>query len=160
MGGERQGFNAVGSRLVDARDAHEPVVLECDPAEGMTRQEFKDECDINVLMATYETSGAIPRFNLGTPAYLDVSDVPDLARSIAIMEAAQTAFMTLPASVRREFDNDAVAFVEYASDASNLEQMRKWGLAPPAEPAPSAPAVTAEGGTGASGSPGSSKPGV
>jgi Chlamydia-phage Chp2 scaffold (Chlamy_scaf) len=66
------------------------------------------------------------------PVYLDVSDVPDLMGAHALIAAAESAFMTLPASVRREFDNDPIRFVEYAQDPANLDQMRAWKLAPPA----------------------------
>jgi hypothetical protein len=74
----------------------------------------------------------------GEPVYYDFTEMPDtLLGYMQLMEQADNAFMTLPASVRREFDNDAAAFVDFASDPSNLEQMRDWGLAPPAPtPAP------------------------
>lgn len=136
MTGYKQGCNADGEALRDFYVEHEPVDLYCDPDEGMTRQEFADECDINVLMATYERTGALNHFNRVEPQYLDVSDVPDLPRSIAIIEAANAAFMTLPASTRREFDNDPVKFVEFAQNPDNLEKMREWNLAPPLPPDP------------------------
>ncbi|AXH74066.1 MAG: internal scaffolding protein [Microviridae sp.] len=129
----RQNLNSSGQFIRDAYVVHEPVDFVCDD-DGMTRQEFKDECDINVLLARYERTGVLPANNQGAPQYLDVSDVPDLARSFEMIEAAQRAFMTLPASVRREFDNDPIQFVDYASNPASLNQMREWGLAPPAAP--------------------------
>lgn len=141
----KQGCNSEGELIRDFYVEHDAVDLAC-PDDGMTRQEFKDECDINVLMASYERNGTISHLAQGTPQYLDVSDVPDLPRAIAIMDAAEAAFMTLPASVRREFDNSAVNFVEYAGDPSNLEQMRQWGLAPPAPAAPEAAGAFSEPG--------------
>lgn len=113
--------------------------IDCQLADdGMTRQEFADECDINVLMQRYEKSGVISHINRAPPEYLDLSDLPDLQEALAAVDAAQTAFMTLPASVRREFDNDPVQFAEFASNPKNLERMREWGLAPPAR-VPDAP---------------------
>ncbi|QCQ84768.1 internal scaffolding protein [Blackfly microvirus SF02] len=132
MTGYAQGVNTDGEVIRDFYVEHQAVVLVCDPDEGMTRQEFQDECDINVLMASYERNGVMTHVNRGSPQFLDVSDVPDLPKAIAVMQAAETAFMTLPASVRREFDNNAVNFVEYAGDPANLDRMRQWGLAPPA----------------------------
>lgn len=129
--GYDQGLNTEGELIRDFYVKHEPVDLACTLEEGMTRQEFRDECDINVLMATYERNGSISHFNRMQPQYLDVSDVPDLPQAIAVMQAAEAAFMTLPASVRREFDNNAVNFVEFAQQPSNLSKMREWGLAPP-----------------------------
>lgn len=126
----RQGVNTNGELIRDVYVEHEPVDLVC-PDDGMTRQEFKDECDINVLMATYERNGVMPPLNRGTPQFLDVSDVPDLPRAIAVIDAASAAFMTLPAKVRREFDQDAVKFMEFAMKPENIGQLREWGLAAP-----------------------------
>lgn len=107
--------------------------------DGMTRQEFADECNINVLLAKYETTGTLSHFNNGVPQYLDLGDgVPDLARSLELVAAAGEAFMRLPAVTRREFDNDPVKFVEFAENPANLGKMREWGLAPP-EKAPDPP---------------------
>lgn len=70
-----------------------------------TRQEFAEECDINTIMDRYEKSGAITHVNQTTPIYMDVSSMPDLRSSLDIMREASLAFYSLPAKVRREFDN-------------------------------------------------------
>lgn len=133
-----QGYNDNGEEL---RSFYvEPSVRTgCDPGgPSATRQEFADECDINVLMAKYEATGIMPPVNGRTPMFGDVSAVPDLRLALEQIEQATESFMSLPAVVRKEFDNDVVRFVEYASDPSNVDQMRKWGLAtmppPPAAP--------------------------
>lgn len=132
----RQGFNANGEVYSAHVKPDEDFAFYCDD-DGLTRQEFADECDINVLLAQYERTGVLNHYSSRTPQYLDVSDVPDLAHALEAVERAETAFMTLPASARREFDNDPVKFVEFAQDPANLPRMREWGLAPPA-PQPSA----------------------
>lgn len=155
----RYGVNANGEPLSSMYVDRGPCSFEfvCDD-ESKTRQEFKDECDINVLMAKYERNGVVPPVNGGTPQYLDVSDVPDLAKAFDVVEQASKAFFTLSAAVRREFDNDPVKFVEFAQDSKNLERMREWGLAEPAKvdpppqkveivnPGAKAPAATADAG--------------
>lgn len=100
---------------------------------SMTRQEFSDECDVNRIMANYEKNGIWPvQAGMVEPRYLDLTVVPsDLVTAMNQMIDAEAAFMTLPALVRKEFDNDAVKFVEYASNGDNLEKLREWGLAPP-----------------------------
>jgi len=107
-----------------------------DPVQvSMTRQEFAEEADINSIMARYDKVGVWPLPpNDAVPQYLDVTNVPDLMTAMQVMEDAQRAFMTLPATVRREFDNDPVQFVAFAEDPDNLAQMREWKLAPPAPP--------------------------
>jgi hypothetical protein len=73
------------------------------------------------------------------------------------LDDAQAAFMRLPAKVRREFDNNAHWFVEFASDPSNLGQMQEWGLAPVPE-APAVPAVASGAPPAPSASPASPAP--
>lgn len=117
---------------------------------SMARQEFKEECDINTIMERYQTTGMLPA-NVHEPVYVDFSDIPDdLMGLMARLDEAQGAFMSLPARVRAEFDNSPQAFVDFATQPSNLEQLRAWGLAPPAAPkAPDAPppGVPLPGGT-------------
>lgn len=127
---QKQGLNANGEPLRSVYVEHLEVVSLCSE-DGRTRQEFADECDINVLMARYEKHGVLNHYNAAAPEYFDASEVPDLQTAITAMREAERAFMTLPATVRREFDNDAVKFVAYAQDPENLERMREWGLAPP-----------------------------
>lgn len=111
-----------------------------------TRQEFLEECDINTLMKKYEghagTGPGMLQHQDPAMFYADFTDLPQsLLEYHAFMDRAQFSFMSLPASVRKEFDNDAALFVEFATHPDNLEQMRTWGLAPPAPKAPEPQAV-------------------
>lgn len=119
---------------------------------SLTRQEFAEECDINSLMARYDTHviGGPGNLPPAEPLYADFSEMPQtLMEYMDFMKQAENSFMQLPAVVRREFDNSAMEFVAFASDPGNLEQMRSWGLAPPAK----APEKPAEEPKGSSGSP-------
>lgn len=119
---------------------HERVKLYFDEDDGRTRQEFAEDCDINNIMARYEKTGVISHNSPREPMYLDFTEIPDdLQSTLQMLEDAREAFMTLPASVRRDFDNDPTAFIEYASDPNNIDQMREWGLAKPLEQPPIAP---------------------
>lgn len=99
---------------------------------SMTRQEMADECDINNIMKRYERTGMVPGNPNSLPQYLDLTVMPDdLMTAMNQMIDAENAFMSLPAVTRREFDNDAMRFVEYASNPENVERLREWGLAAP-----------------------------
>ncbi|QCQ84781.1 internal scaffolding protein [Blackfly microvirus SF02] len=127
---------------------------------SLTRQEFAEECDINQLMKRYDghVIGGPGNLPVREPMYFDFADLPqDLMGYLTFMNEAQAQFMSLPAAVRKEFDNDPVEFVAYASDPSSLEQMRSWGLAPPAKP-PETPVPPPPGEGPASASKGSSEP--
>lgn len=126
------------SAFVEIDRANPAIYLDCSIEPSRTRQEFADECDINKLMAQYEKNGILPTVNTAPANYLDVSDVPNLMEAHQILAEATTAFMSLPATVRRDFDNDALQFVAFAENPDNLEKLREWKLAPPkpVEPPP------------------------
>lgn len=126
-----QGVNTSADNLRSVYVLHKRVTLDASH-DGKTRQEFADECDINVLLAQYERTGVLSHINQGAPDYFDATDVPDLQRSLDIVHKAEQAFMTLPAKVRAEFENDPIKFVQYAENPENLERLREWKLAPPA----------------------------
>lgn len=159
-----QGMNDDGTEIscvyVHKTIPHPGIVCE---GPSLTRQEFAEECDINNIMAKYETTGVINHWNKVAPEYLDLSEgVPDLQAAMDVLQRAEAAFMTLPARTRLEFENDPKRFVAFAEDSANIQQMRDWGLAPPAPvvsvaitPAPGASPSTP---AGEPGSPVVSKP--
>lgn len=119
--------------------ANPAIFIDCSNLPSLTRQEFADECDINKLMAQYEKTGLFPlSVNPGEPRYLDVSNVPDLMQAHDILQNATASFMSLPATTRRDFDNDPMKFIAFAENPENIEKMREWKLAPPA-PIPTPP---------------------
>ncbi|AXH76366.1 MAG: internal scaffolding protein [Microviridae sp.] len=105
---------------------------------SLTRQEFTEECDINAIMKKYEATGVMPQPGR-EPIYWDADAVPSNLQDAAnAMIYANGLFMQLPAAVRKEFDNDAVKFVDFASNAENGPKLKEWGLTAP-ELAPGAP---------------------
>ncbi|UDN67765.1 internal scaffolding protein [robinz microvirus RP_111] len=117
------------------------VVFNREPS--LTRQEFAEECDINTLMKRYDMHviGGPGNLPAAEPVYADFANMPqDLMGYLQFMDDAEKSFMMLPAVVRKEFDNSAMEFIAFASDPGNLDQMRSWGLAPPAK-APETPAA-------------------
>lgn len=109
---------------------HDPVDLVCDDP-SRTRQEFAEECDVNNIMRRFEATGVVSHVNQREPMYLDLSEgVPDLQSAIDLVRVANESFMTLPARVRAEFENDPVKFVEFCGVPENLDKLREWGLAP------------------------------
>lgn len=119
---------------------HPRVQVDFDNALSLTRQEFRDECDINVLMDRFEKTGILPVNQVASPGmYFDTDLLPgDFREAMDIVNESGKLFMQLPAKVRREFDNDPAKFVDYAVDPKNIDQLKEWGLTAP-EKAPDAP---------------------
>lgn len=91
-------------------------------------QSFKNECDINRIMAKYQLSGAIDWVAKHEGQYGDVTGI-DFDRAMATIVKAQDMFADLPSSVRNRFQNNPAAFFDFMHDPGNAEEMIKLGLA-------------------------------
>lgn len=119
-----------------------------DPTTGeilptMTKQEFKDECDINNIVRQFSQTGMVSHISAKAAQgmYADLPDGVDFQESLAIVEHGRLAFESLPSKIRERFDNDPALFLAFTSNEANLPELRELGLALP-EPisAPTAPA--------------------
>lgn len=107
---------------------------------SMAKQSFAAECDINTIMKKYEKTGLIDHRARYPGGYADVFNVGEYQEGLNQIRAAQEAFASLPAKVRRRFDNDPGAFVAFVENPENLEVLREMGLALPKEPTEPLPA--------------------
>ncbi len=92
-----------------------------------TKQSFKDECDINKIMAKYQKTGAIAHFNKHQPQYGFASS-KDFAESMRIVTSAQQMFADLPSSIRSKFNNQPEQFLEFVQNPDNESEMVSLGL--------------------------------
>ena len=93
-----------------------------------TDQSFKDECDVNNIIAKFNKTGQISHLTKRQGQYADVANIPDLhTASIQVQEAGQ-AFKDLPAILRKKFNHDPINMIEYLQDPANDEEAVKLGL--------------------------------
>lgn len=102
--------------------------------DSLTVQADAKDCDINIIMDRYTKTGQLPQVTALQPLFADFSEIADYRQALEAVNAAKEAFLTVPAAIRAQFGNDPTAFVNYATNPDNIEQMRKWGLANPAKP--------------------------
>jgi len=107
--------------------SHSIIFPEISP---FTRQEFKDECDINTLMARYIRTNEMPHVNILAPQYFDAAGVDFHTHMNAVAEA-KSLFAQLPSSVRNRFRNDPGHFIDFCSDPGNRKEMAEMGLLSP-----------------------------
>jgi len=103
------------------------------PKNGRTKQSFKDECDINLIMAKYQKTGAITHVNKYGANYEFATSI-DFTEAMQLVVTAQEMFNGLPSSIRTRFENDPAEFLDFVQDANNVPEMRKMGLIAPEEP--------------------------
>jgi len=92
-----------------------------------TRQEFKDECDINNIMRQYQHTGEIFHINEAAPQYMDCS-AEDFRDAMDYVAGAFSMFEELPSAIRIQFDNDPAAFLDFCSQEKNRPEMAAMGL--------------------------------
>lgn len=81
-----------------------------------TLQSFKDDADINCIIARYENTGVLvdPSVPVSrTPNYGDFSEMPDFQTAQNVIVAANNAFNSLSSKIRERFGNDPAAFFDF-----------------------------------------------
>lgn len=114
--------------VYDSDEVSRDNALRCED-ESLTHQEFAEESDINTI---------IDRFGIGENPIeahkwvtnVDIAEAPNNYMEVMNqLNEARDQFMSLPAKVRSQFDNDPGRFVSFVSDESNLPEMVRLGLA-------------------------------
>jgi len=106
---------------------HKPKRYE-EKCKGKTHQSFKDECNINNVMAKYAQTGQLPELIKKQPQYGDFSQAPDYQEAQNIVIRANAQFNSLDARVRERFANEPLKFLEFANNPANADEMAKLGL--------------------------------
>lgn len=101
--------------------------------ETRTQQQFKDECDINVLMRKFGVTGELPQ--LVRPVMPDeYSEVFDFQSAMNVIRKAEEAFMQMPSGIRARFQNNPQIFTEFFANEDNRIEAEKMGLLVPRQP--------------------------
>lgn len=113
---------------------------------SLTIQAYKDEVDINVMMARMGVKdGSIPPGAFDPKLFgtvQDFTDAPDLQEIFQRTAAAGELFMQLPADLRRRFGNSPAALMDFVQNPKNAEEAVTLGLLKKVEPvAPTAPSA-------------------
>lgn len=106
---------------------------------SLTKQEFKDESDINKIVERAKR-GIEPRLNPIQAQYGDVSNLPSFEEAFEIVQNAQEAFMDLPARLRKLIDNDPRRLPELTLEDYKAHGLTKDIPQPAASSAPRAEA--------------------
>lgn len=97
---------------------------------GRTRQEFRAECDINVIMRRYQQTGVLEFTNKREAQYADVTG-HDYQTAMDLVANARTAFEELPSSIRARFNNDPGELLDFVHDPESYDEAVELGLLKP-----------------------------
>lgn len=96
------------------------------PEQGVTKQSFKDECDINNIMRRFEATGELP-FNQRPMLFGDVPAI-DFQGAMSIVVDARERFHALPSEIRDRFANDPQRLITFLQDEKNRPEAEALGL--------------------------------
>lgn len=132
----------------DVKEVSRESAIFC-PEPTKTEQSSAEEADINTIVRKFGVTGLLPT-NFRVPIVDDYRDfVFDYQSALNIVREADMEFMKMPADMRAKFNNDPQLFLDFCSDANNVDEMVKMGLAvkkeepevvPPAPREPNPPA--------------------
>lgn len=97
---------------------------------SLTKQSFKDECDVNRIVARFQATGQIPNVNELPPQYLDVTEMDFQSHQNFIAEA-NSMFNEMPSALRSRFENSPAKFLDFCSQPKNRPEMAEMGLLRP-----------------------------
>lgn len=108
------------------------VVETINELPSITQQQWKDQCDVNNIVAKYQDTGELTHVARQKGVYADISQIGDYHQSLQKVMDANSAFMTLPAEVRLRFANDPAQFIAFTADPDkNYDEGVKLGLFEP-----------------------------
>lgn len=120
---------------------------------SQTLQSFKDDADINCIIARFENTGVLvdPTVPVSrTPQFGDYSEMPSYQEAQNVIVAANNAFNDLSAKIRERFGNDPAAYFDFVQSLKEgsedyAEAIRLGIIDKPLDRAPEVPAGSSEG---------------
>ncbi len=91
---------------------------------GRTKQSYKNETDINKIMARADKAGTISHLQKFEGVYGDFSDT-DFHGMTQKLTQGREIFDELPAELRQEFGQSPAAFFAYVNDPKNVDNLRE-----------------------------------
>lgn len=109
-----------------------------------TRQEFKDECDLQKIIRRFSSTDEGMQALANAQGFIsgrfeDVSSVPDYQTACNLKMRADAIFEALPAALRKRFDHDPGKFLDFVDDPANIEELKSLGLVKTAAEVPKSP---------------------
>lgn len=95
--------------------------------ESKTKQSFRDDCDINKIVARYKATGMYPQTGK-TPTYGDFSMADGLHSAMNLVQEAQQEFDRLPSAVRNLCENNPENLLRALADEELTAELAEAGL--------------------------------
>ncbi len=95
---------------------------------SLTKESFREDCDINKIMARHMKTGLIEHLNPRKPMYGDFSAVQDFHSAVERVHDAEEQFALLPSAVRNMVQNDPERLLQALTDPKETAELAEAGL--------------------------------
>lgn len=113
------------------------VSFSCKGSKIRTKQSFREECDINHIMARWIRTGVLDHLAANPPIFGNFDHGMDYQSACNQVIEADRAFDALPSSIRDRFHNDPAELIDFMDDPDNHAESQELGLRrKPTDPAP------------------------
>lgn len=112
--------------IIHSRYNPPPQIGERNEEPSLTQQHFKEECDVNQILAKFVKTGILE--NIGPGAYVDLGEPYDYMTALETIRNADLMFNELPSHIRKEFSNDPAKYLEFVYDPKNKERGIELGI--------------------------------
>ncbi len=107
--------------------------------DTMVREAFRDECDVNKIVARYALAGTMP-LTVAEAAYGDVSEVSDYKTALDLVYASKDRLSELPDAAREMYMKDPLGYWTALDATKERSDLVELGLLEaPEEPVVDAP---------------------
>lgn len=99
-----------------------------DNKSSLTEQHHGETVKIHNILKQYQNTGFVQHVAARSPQFADMTSAPDFYEAQVIIANANSMFEEIPATIRKEFDNDPGQFLDFISNPENKEQIEAFGL--------------------------------
>jgi len=120
------------------------VVIDCSKGKILTKQSFKQESDINFIVARYQRTGMLVDPGMvgrREAIFADFSEVGDFQSAQERIVKGREAFDSLSAEVRSRFQNEPGKLLDFMANEANKKEAQDLGIIPKDDPVPGDPVV-------------------
>lgn len=96
-----------------------------------TQQSFRDEVDINKIVARFTKDDLLEVMRNNPGTFADLTKVGNYKEALEKIMLAKETFAKLTPKIRKRFENDPGQLVDFMSDENNLDEAIELGIMPP-----------------------------
>lgn len=111
----------VSEKIIETKNGRVRVAT-VNAEKSRTQQQFKEQVDVNNIVAKYKKTGEWLHLTRKNGVYADVSNITDYRESLDKVMQANAAFASLPSSIRVRFDNDPNQLLNFLQDPNNYQE--------------------------------------